>query len=425
MPLPSSGPISLLDVQNEFTGSNPIALREYYRNFGGPVFNYSFNANIPAGTPNSSTNTISLANFYGTKRVPNVIANTIIGGPTLTTIAIPAGSWKANLTICGGGGGTGGTDFGFGDVNAGGGGGGGSAPSILYRCRLTSSVPTTLTFYVAGGGGYGANQVGNSGGGAGGYGWQYGGNGGNAGSGGASGAGGGGGGASAVIWNLPGQDVGLAIVGGGGGGGGGGRAITNPTSTSYGNGGIGRYNNYRYSGPDYTQASTIWINQTALWLGEFEPTTHPYRTAAVLFGQGGGTYGYFYPDGQVGGDHGGGGGGGAFAGHGGGIGTSANVVVRWVLVTNKDATQSWSPPNESYGLGGGSGNIFYQTDAGGLPGGSTLWNVEGYTTSSNGYSPSPAYGGVTAGGRYVNANGSPGGIGVYITDDLNSVTYIN
>lgn len=423
MPLPSSGPISLLDVQNEFTGSNPIALQEYYRNFGGPVFNYSFNANIPAGTPNSSTNTISLANFYGTKRVPNVIYNTIIGGPTLTSIAIPAGSWKVNLTICGGGGGTGGTDYADGYEDRGGGGWGGQAPSILYRCRLTSSVSTTLTFYAAGGGGAGGND-GSGTGGAGGYGIVYGGNGGAKGPYGGSGGGGGGGGASAVIWNLPGQDVALTIVGGGGGGGGGGRYVNNPPYGSYATGGINRYDTYTYRGPDYTSASTIWINQTALWLGEFEPTTQPYRTVAVLFGQGDGTYGYFYPDGQVGGDHGGGGGGGGFSGHGGGIGTTSNLALRWVLVTNKDATQTWSPPNESYGLGGSSGNIFYQTDAGGLPGGSTLWNVEGYTSPYNVYRPSTAYGAVTAGGRYVNSNGSPGGIGVYITDDLNSTFYV-
>ena len=32
MALPNSGSISLADIQNEFGGSNPIGLNEYYRN---------------------------------------------------------------------------------------------------------------------------------------------------------------------------------------------------------------------------------------------------------------------------------------------------------------------------------------------------------------------------------------------------------
>lgn len=48
MVLPSSGPISLLDVQNEFGGSNPIGLDEYYLSA----------SSVP------SSGTISLSNFY-------------------------------------------------------------------------------------------------------------------------------------------------------------------------------------------------------------------------------------------------------------------------------------------------------------------------------------------------------------------------
>lgn len=50
MALPSSGPISLLDIQNEFGGSNPISISEYY--------------GVDTGVPTSGT--ISLSNFYGT-----------------------------------------------------------------------------------------------------------------------------------------------------------------------------------------------------------------------------------------------------------------------------------------------------------------------------------------------------------------------
>jgi len=50
MALPSSGPISLLDIQNEFGGSAPISLSEYYGK---------------GNAPNSGA--IDLANdFYGT-----------------------------------------------------------------------------------------------------------------------------------------------------------------------------------------------------------------------------------------------------------------------------------------------------------------------------------------------------------------------
>jgi hypothetical protein len=64
MPLPSSGPLSLNDIQTEFGGTNPISLSEYYA--GG--------ANVPAGTTGTfgavpSSGAISIRNFYGTSKV--------------------------------------------------------------------------------------------------------------------------------------------------------------------------------------------------------------------------------------------------------------------------------------------------------------------------------------------------------------------
>lgn len=59
MPLPSSGLISLADIQTEFGGVNPIGINEYYRN-GGLVS--SNNTNVP------TSGTISLANFYGARK---------------------------------------------------------------------------------------------------------------------------------------------------------------------------------------------------------------------------------------------------------------------------------------------------------------------------------------------------------------------
>jgi hypothetical protein len=64
MPLPSSGPLSLNDIQTEFGGTNPISLSEYYA--GG--------ANVPAGTTGTfgavpSSGAISIRNFYGTSKI--------------------------------------------------------------------------------------------------------------------------------------------------------------------------------------------------------------------------------------------------------------------------------------------------------------------------------------------------------------------
>ena len=64
MPLPSSGPLTLAQIQTEFGGTNPISLSEYYA--GG--------ANVPAGTTGTfgavpSSGAISIRNFYGTSKI--------------------------------------------------------------------------------------------------------------------------------------------------------------------------------------------------------------------------------------------------------------------------------------------------------------------------------------------------------------------
>jgi hypothetical protein len=64
MTLPTSGPLTLSDIQTEFGGSNPIGLGEYYA--GGGL--------VPAGTTGTngavpSSGAISLNSFYGTSNV--------------------------------------------------------------------------------------------------------------------------------------------------------------------------------------------------------------------------------------------------------------------------------------------------------------------------------------------------------------------
>lgn len=62
MALPTSGPLSLGNIQGEFGGSNPIALSEYYRG-GGLVPNITANNSIP------TSGTIEVSDFYGTTAV--------------------------------------------------------------------------------------------------------------------------------------------------------------------------------------------------------------------------------------------------------------------------------------------------------------------------------------------------------------------
>jgi hypothetical protein len=64
MPLPTSGPLSLTDIQTEFGGTNPISLNEYYA--GGGL--------VPSGTTGTngavpSSGAISINSFYGTSNV--------------------------------------------------------------------------------------------------------------------------------------------------------------------------------------------------------------------------------------------------------------------------------------------------------------------------------------------------------------------
>ena len=64
MTLPTSGPLTLADIQTEFGGSNPISMSEYYA--GGSY--------VPAGTSGTygavpSSGAISIRNFYGTSAV--------------------------------------------------------------------------------------------------------------------------------------------------------------------------------------------------------------------------------------------------------------------------------------------------------------------------------------------------------------------
>ena len=142
MALPSSGPISLSDIQTEFGGSNPISLSEYYSK-----------GNAPA------SGAIDLAaDFYGTANAYNIEYLVVAGGggggygtaggggaggyiATSTTVA---GGTGYTITIGGGGaaqnsnvyGNNGSSSSAFGSSAVGGGGGGNGRKNAQPWCGI-------------------------------------------------------------------------------------------------------------------------------------------------------------------------------------------------------------------------------------------------------------------------------------------------
>lgn len=83
MALPSSGTITLAQIQTEFGGSNPISLSEYYR---GGAYVTSNNTGVP------TSGVITLSNFYGAVKQFSVTNTTQYSTPqNLRTLAIAAG----------------------------------------------------------------------------------------------------------------------------------------------------------------------------------------------------------------------------------------------------------------------------------------------------------------------------------------------
>lgn len=91
MALPASGAISLLDIQNEFGGANPIALSEYYRG-GTYVPNTSNNTSIP------TSGTISLNDFHGASALQGSLSPSSAFGSTTVAGACTTNSVVASGT---------------------------------------------------------------------------------------------------------------------------------------------------------------------------------------------------------------------------------------------------------------------------------------------------------------------------------------
>lgn len=228
MPLPSSGTITLAQIQTEFGGENPISLSEYYK--GGAYVKATDAApNVP------TSGAISMGNFRGAAR--NVVGQTEYTTPGTYSWTCPADVTSVCVVIVGWGQPAYGNGSGSGQGNAGGSVAWGNnipvTPGNTYTVKVASTYADPDSYFIdtatltashtnssgtyRGGGGAGgaspANDEGVStgGGGAGGYT----GNGGSGGSpsarSGIAGAGGGGGGGGAG----PSSDGWYAAAGGG------------------------------------------------------------------------------------------------------------------------------------------------------------------------------------------------------------------
>jgi hypothetical protein len=149
MPLPSSGPISLSDIQAEFGGTNPISLSEYYKG-GAYVLTTDYAPNVP------TSGAISLSNFYGARRTTlTTLTFTTVGDNSFTVPANIVG----NLTIVqmtGGGGGGGGSDSYAGHP--------GYSGQTVTGGNISVTGGDVVNAYVGGGGGAGTTGGGGGGG---------------------------------------------------------------------------------------------------------------------------------------------------------------------------------------------------------------------------------------------------------------------
>ena len=153
MAVPSSGPISLTDIQAEFGGpSSPISLGSYYKN-GLYVTATSDAPNVPTSGP------IALSNFYGARKL-SLYTFTYTGNGTFVLPSSFAGGLIVNAML-GGGGGGGGSDasrLGYSGYPGG----------FLTGGTISANPGDTVQIYTGGGGGAGtSNGAGVAGGGGG------------------------------------------------------------------------------------------------------------------------------------------------------------------------------------------------------------------------------------------------------------------
>ena len=157
MAVPSSGAISIQDLVDEFGGSQPHAMSEYYRG-GSEVPNVPANSDIP------TSGTLALSDFYGAVDAVFIVGTggtittsgdfkihtfTSSGTFEVTTMGNAAGSNTVEYLVVAGGGG-GGADHG--------GGGGAGGMRYNFPSPATGGLSVSATSYPITVGGGGANN---------------------------------------------------------------------------------------------------------------------------------------------------------------------------------------------------------------------------------------------------------------------------
>jgi len=150
MALPSSGPLSLTDIQAEFGGTNPISISEYYKG-GAFVLTTDFAPNVP------TSGTINISDFYGARKTTLTTLTFTTAGDNLFVVPSTVVGNLQIVTMTGGGGGGGGPDSqpgasGYGGVTITGG-------------NVPVSAGDIVNCFVGGGGGPGGTGGGGGGGG--------------------------------------------------------------------------------------------------------------------------------------------------------------------------------------------------------------------------------------------------------------------
>ena len=150
MALPSSGPLSLTDIQTEFGGTNPISISEYYKG-GAFVLTTDFAPNVP------TSGTINISDFYGARKTTLTTLTFTTAGDNLFVVPSTVVGNLQIVTMTGGGGGGGGPDSQPGASGYGG--------LIVTGGNVPVSAGDIVNAFVGGGGGAGGSGGGGGGGG--------------------------------------------------------------------------------------------------------------------------------------------------------------------------------------------------------------------------------------------------------------------
>ena len=347
-------PISFLDIQTEFGGTNPISLNEYYQGGSyvptktGKLVSLTTRQSIEITIPTAGT--ITLDDFVGTRSRSLTI---LTGSGTFTQ---PAGYYRMTILVVAGGG------SGGAEGSQWNGGGGGGAGGVIYVQDIVAAPGSTYSYSCGAGG--------------------------------------------AAVYNTQGTTGTNTIFGGytaygGGGGGGWNYSASNPVTGS----GYDKNNNY-YEDHAYRQFDGLPGGSG----GGGSSYYGQGRAGAGTAGQGydGGTGAY---------DNGYNGGGGGYGGLGystaqqtvysGGIGGTFVFTINGVTSTTVDVAGGGGAgggfEHPSYG-GNQAGNRFARPGYGGGDGG--YGGQSGYATPGNSAAANKGGGGGGAGGAYPNNSGN-------------------